>query len=67
MGFLQLGSWELSSPFFPLHNQGEVSWAETREEIGKCVPWQCQHPQGDETTVPTEQRVSLQLSTLPER
>lgn len=28
---------KFESPFFPLCNQGEVSWAETWEEIGKVT------------------------------
>lgn len=56
MWFLQLWSQELSNPFFPIHKQGQL-----REEIGKGIPWQRQHPQGDEPTIPVEQRISLQL------
>lgn len=68
MWFLHLPSWDLSDPFFLLHKQGEASWAGTWEGIGKGIPWQCHHPQGNESTsIPTEQRVSLQLPTIPER
>lgn len=43
---------KFESPFFPVCNQGEVSWAKTWEETGKGFPWHCQHPQGGEPTTP---------------
>lgn len=52
---------KFESPFFPLCNQGEVSWAETWEEIGKVFPWHWQHPQGGEPTA-LQSRRSVSLS-----